>query len=96
MDKPYRRTVEHFFRVEGIGYSLTESGEKWGSFEETRKNGQEDCHCSGVVSQDPETGAWFLAEGRETIELVEGKEHTLAIERFFDENGLPNKLNTEQ
>jgi hypothetical protein len=60
---PYRKVTEYHFTVDGVVIAVTEVGEDYVCVEETRKNGQEDCHMSGTLELD-EAGKFVWSEGK--------------------------------
>ena len=85
---PYTKRVTHTFTADDQEWAVTDFYAEQIGFEETRKNGQEDCHMIGeAVLVD---GKWKLEDyTRRQIEMYTGKETADAIEAFFDEHGPP-------
>ncbi len=83
----YEKKVIYHFNAGGEVWSVTSFSDTRISFEETRKNGQEDTHMSG--SAELENGKWKITDGRGQIEFYEDAWVADDIEAYFNEHGPP-------
>ena len=89
---PYIKVVTFHFVANREHWAITGWSDDVVWFEETRKNGQEDCHmyCEARKIE----GKWVLDEcSRETIESYSYGGEIEAIEAFFNEHGMPEPSN---
>ncbi len=94
MTTPYTRRVSHVFVISYEKWEVTYFSATEIHFEETRKNGQEDCHMSAEATLVG--GKWALDKsGRGQIELYSGERTADTIEAFFNEHGTPKGDMTE-
>jgi uncharacterized protein YodC (DUF2158 family) len=97
-EEAYLREVSWRFWPQSKRHSswrITEVTETYITFEETRKNGQEDTHMGGEAELID--GRWVLDKGtRQQIETYEGKSTADAIEAFFNEHGPPTEESAEE
>jgi hypothetical protein len=90
MSKPYTKVVTYHFEAGGEHWAITDWSETTIGFEETRKNGQEDCHMAGEASLID--GKWVLDEwARENIAMYTWAKTPDEIEAYFNEHGLPEE-----
>ena len=85
---PYSKSVTYTFEVNDTGWQILYCDENMCEFEETRKNGQEDCHMHcGAAKVD---GKWVLDKrSKKTIEMYDSHESIAMIEAYFNEHGMP-------
>lgn len=87
-DQPYTKVTCYKFEAR-VEWAILEFNDEWCFFEETRKNGQEDCHMSGEAKLID--GKWVLDKwARECIEMYESKDTADQVEAYFDEHGMPH------
>lgn len=87
----YTKHVDYRFKVQGEGLAIRRfrhNGASCLEIEETRKNGQEDCHMSGCLTKDA-NGMWQWEEGRESFETYMGDDFADAIPEFLNANPPP-------
>ena len=86
--KPYTRRVSYHFEAGRERWAVLSFSDDCIEFEETRKNGQEDCHMRGdALCID---GTWHLDEyTRKCIEDYGNVGSADAVEAFFNEHGTP-------
>lgn len=84
----YTQQILYTFTVDDYDWAVTGASPEQIHFEETRKNGQEDCHFGGWA--DLVDGQWVLEEStREDIEMYTRESTADALEAFFNEHGPP-------
>jgi hypothetical protein len=87
---PYRKSVHYTFTVREE-WAIFAFGDGWVAFEETRKNGQEDCHMSGEA--ELVDGKWVLDEGsRRNITMYSYEDEADGIEAYFNKHGMPQRF----
>jgi len=86
----YKKSVSYTFEVDGEQYAITDWDEDLTmlEIEETRKNGQEDCHMKATVVWQ---GGDTLKDGRfiyngETISAYESAAHARDVLRYLNEH----------
>lgn len=91
----YKKRVSYEFEIMGNTFSIESDGKNadhWPSWmiEETRKNGQEDCHQLGVIYKDDFGYHWQWGDDSfSDYGNVSGEE----ILEFIKDNPLPEELN---
>lgn len=84
----YQKRISWTFEAGGDLWEVFSFTNEVIDFEETRKNGQEDCHTRG--SAERVDGRWVLEEWtRSQINTYGRTGQADAIEAFFNEHGLP-------
>lgn len=83
----YEKSVSYTFEVDGEQYAITDWKEDLTmlEIEETRKNGQEDCHMKATVVWQGGAFGRFVYEG-ETISDYESQAHALDVLRYLNEH----------
>lgn len=87
----YKKEIRWLFEAGGeewaIRYIGDREGHKWVEVEETRKNGQEDCHMFAcIVFHD---GKWVIPPEDQNIDFYLGKKTRQAVEDYLNKHGLP-------
>lgn len=86
--KGYEKKIIYTFEAGGDEWAVTFSNADVINFEETRKNGQEDCHMGGEAEKIE--GKWVLEEyTRKSIDMYGRTGQADDIEAFFNEHGAP-------
>ena len=85
----YKQRVEYDFEVGGERLAITDFARDYVCVEETRKNGQEDCHMSGVLVYDGISFVWD--EGEHSFVEYHSQELADGIREFINSNGLPSR-----
>jgi hypothetical protein len=84
----YKKSVSYTFKVDGEQYAITDWDKDLTTLEieETRKNGQEDCHMKAtVVWQGGDTFGRYAYES-ETISAYESAAHARDVLRYLNEH----------
>ena len=83
----YKKSVSYTFEVDGEQYAITDWDEDLTTLEieETRKNGQEDCHMKATVVWQGGASGRFVYEG-ETISAYESEAHARDVLRYLNEH----------
>ena len=83
----YKKSVSYTFEVDGEQYAITDWDEDLTTLEieETRKNGQEDCHMKATVVWQGGACGRFVYEG-ETISAYESEAHARDVLRYLNEH----------
>lgn len=92
MSSPYTKHVDYRFEVDDVGLAIRPFKHKQRScveVEETRKNGQEDCHMGGLLVKDSD-GTWQWDEGRNSFDEQMGSDFADAIAAFLNANTPPD------
>jgi hypothetical protein len=90
-DEIYKRHVEYRFELNGDDYAIRpfqDESTECLEIEETRKNGQEDCHMSGLLSKDAD-GKWQWDEGSDSFETYGDTGLSDDIVQFLNQNPPP-------
>jgi hypothetical protein len=85
----YKKSVSYTFEVDDEQYAITDWDEDLTTLEieETRKNGQEDCHMKAtVVWQGGDIGDGRYAYESETISAYESAAHARDVLRYLNEH----------
>jgi hypothetical protein len=96
--EPYTRHTTYWFSVLGVDLAVTSFTHDSIDFEETRKNGQEDCHIGGTAirgddgvwryeDDDPEEPVARYSTRWDLDQEVAGLARTVL--EFFTEHGIP-------
>lgn len=85
MSEGYTKQVRYTFEAGGENWVVTHWGCDWLIAEETRKNGQEDCHVTFEAAL--QNGRWKI-ENEGGMNMYLGVE-PYKIEDFLNENGFP-------
>ena len=89
MSKGYEKQTIYTFEAGGDEWAVTHFTPDVISFEETRKNGQEDCHMGGEAELI--NGKWVLDKyTRKSIDMYGRTDQADKIEAFFNEHGVPS------
>jgi len=84
---PYQKKVHYLFTIREE-WAITAFGDDWLIFEETRKNGQEDCHMSGAASLID--GKWVIDEdSKRNVTMYSYEDEADLIEAYLNKHGLP-------
>jgi len=90
MPEPYTKEIRYTFDIgEDDIWAVLYTTPGYILFEETRKNGQEDCHMGGEAVLAPGDKWEIDKDARKQIEMYAGPETVDAIEAFFDKHGQP-------
>jgi len=90
MTRRYERKVIYLFESAGETWAVLGFTDTTINFEETRKNGQEDCHMDHCEAELVD-GKWVLDKwSRRKIEDYGPAGACDAIEAFFNERGTPD------
>ena len=93
MSGPYTTHVEYRFMVHGDEFAIipfTNGTQPCLEIEETRKNGQEDCHCSGILVKD-DNGIWKWEDGRRSFDFYMGANYADGIIDYINANPPPSE-----
>lgn len=83
----YAKVVHYYFVVDNEIMAITDVGDDYVCVEETRKNGQEDCHMAGVLVLD---GSKFVcSEGKSTFVDYASEELADGICDYLNTHGKP-------
>lgn len=86
---PYTKVAMYHFEVDNETWAIISCDASYAAFEETEKNGQEDCHIYAEIRLTDDS-AWKLdASSRENIEMYRSGDTADHIEAFFDAWGVP-------
>lgn len=88
----YEKVITWRFEVEGTLLDITQVGVdgEYVCIEEVEKNGQEDCHMSGVLEVD-ENGVWGWAEGEEMFCMYASEGLADGIVAYLNQHGPPKE-----
>lgn len=89
MSNAYRKRVEYDFEVLDETFSIVEIGDDYVVVEETRKNGQEDCHARGVLALG-RTKKYDWIEGVDSFLRAYSRFFANGIQDYLNKNGLPD------
>ena len=86
----YKKSVSYTFEVDGEQYAITDWDEDLTTLEieETRKNGQEDCHMKATVVRAPRKlgiPGRYVYDG-ETISAYESEAHARDVLQYLNEH----------
>lgn len=84
---PYKKRVSYQFSIRNEFFEV-EEGEDFLEVSECRKNGQEDCHMFGILSQTSEGYKWN--EGRESFEDYGYENLPDLILAYVNKHGKPS------
>lgn len=90
----YSLSLSLNFKVNGVGLAIIDFSEEHLEIEETRKNGQEDTHMSGIMVKDSD-GEWVWDECW-SFETYEGRDFVEAVQKFINENDIVDALNRDE
>ncbi len=84
----YKKSVSYTFEVDGEQYAITDWNEDLTTLEieETRKNGQEDCHMKATVVWQGGGGFGRYAYESETISAYESAAHARDVLQYLNEH----------
>lgn len=88
-EEPYQKIVLYRCEILGEAYLLSDGSGGLVEFEEERKNGQEDCHVSGMA--ELLGGEWLVSEVNWCGSDEEEGDFMQAVEDFLDRNGPPHE-----
>jgi hypothetical protein len=87
-DGPYDKVVSYTFSC-GENWAITGFGTDWVAFEETSKNGQEDCHMYGEARLVD--GNWVVdKDSRDQIGMYSFDQEAQSVEDYFNTHGMPD------
>lgn len=88
--RAYKKRVEFDFEVLDETIAIVEVGNDYVCVEETRKNGQEDTHMSGVISISS-CGAAYWDQGEASFAEYHSQELADAILAYVEKHGIPGR-----